>query len=92
MQPEEPIAADNGNTSNLGELRGTLETGVINEYVRAIEMRNNGISEAERQSVKQAITNLSDDDLLSEINLIRDACRKNGVMVLDEEGNPVKSC
>jgi len=94
---------ENGNTSI--EPDSSLETLSFNkdeaineitgEMVKALVANGSAVvEEAEdlAKNIKAALSNQSDVDLQQGIQAIRNAERKNGIVVLDEEGNPKKCC
>ena len=95
--------SENGNTSI--EPDSPLETLSFNkdeaineitgEMVKALVANGSAVvEEAEdlAKNIKAALSNQSDVDLQQGIQAIRNAERKNGIVVLDEEGNPKKCC
>ena len=46
----------------------------------------------DKQGLRATLSQNSDEDLALGVQMIRQACRKNGVMMLDDEGNPMKGC
>ena len=72
--------------------RQQMENYVFGEFVKAIEAKNGPMNAEDRYNMQSAIEVASDQDLADTVADIRRACRKNGVMMLDDEGNPMQGC
>ena len=46
----------------------------------------------DKQGLRDTIAKSNTEDLNDTVDDIRKACRENGVMMLDEKGNPMKGC
>ena len=91
----EPLTEQkNGNASALGSLRKAIEDQVFTEYLNAYI--GNGLIMAEDTEAIEAIRNTlrseTDDELAAEVELIRKGCRKNGVLMMDDEGHLKQGC
>ena len=95
--------SENGNTSiepdspleTLSFNKDEVINEITGEMVKALVANGSAVvEEAEdlAKNIKAALSNQSDVDLQQGIQAIRNAERKNGIVVLDEEGNPKKCC
>ena len=93
-QNVEPLTdQSNGNAGGLNAMRQSLEDAVFNDYIEGLKMRDQGaISEAQIEGIRNLIKTQSFDDLMDTVNALRQACRKNGVLMLDDQGNPMMGC
>ena len=46
----------------------------------------------DKQNIKAMLSQNSNEDLATAVQMIRKACRENGVMMLDDQGNPMQGC
>ena len=72
--------------------RQEMEDYIFDEYVKAIEFKNGEMPAEDKQGLRDVVSKSSDSELIEAVQEMRQACRQNGVMVLDAEGNPVKAC
>lgn len=92
QQPESPIDSKNTGNGNLDALRQMAEDYIFNEFVKAVERKNGTMTAEDKQGLKNTIIKSSTEDLNDTVDVIRKACRENGVMMLDDEGNPMMGC
>jgi hypothetical protein len=56
-------------------------------------MRDQGaVTQAQIDGIRNLLKSQSFDDLMDTVNALRQACRKNGVLMLDDNGNPMMGC
>lgn len=93
-QNTEPlIDQSNGNAGGLNAMRQSLEDAIFNDYIEGLKMRDQGaVSEAQIEGIRNLIKAQSFDDLMDTVTALRQACRKNGVLMLDDQGNPMMGC
>ena len=85
--------ARNGNANGLNAMRQSLEDAIFNDYIEGLKMRDRGaVSEAQIENIRNTIKAQSFDDLMDTVNALRQAYRKNGVLMLDDQGNPMMGC
>ena len=85
--------ASNGNASGLNAMRQSLEDAVFNDYIEGLRMRDQGaVTQAQIDGIRNLLKSQSFDDLMDTVNALRQACRKNGVLMLDDNGNPMMGC
>lgn len=95
----EPLTdRSNGSSSNLGTLRQGLEESIFNEYYNSM-VRYGFIApemveetKATVQAMKQRLSSASDDEIMDEVQKIRMGCRKDGVLMMNDQGDFVKGC
>lgn len=92
VSPEAFTEQSNSNGVDFNMTRQQMEDYIFNEYIRAIEAKNGPMAPEDKQGMRTMLSQNKDEDLALGIQMIRQACRKNGVMMLDEEGNPMKGC
>ena len=92
QQPESPTEPKNSGNGNLDALRQMAEDYIFNEFVKAVERKNGAMTAEDKQGLRNTIAKSSTEDLNDTVDAIRKACRENGVMMLDEKGNPMKGC
>lgn len=84
--------ASNSNGVDVNMTRQQMEDYIFEEYIRAVEATNGPMAPEDKQGVRNKLSQNTDEDLSTAIEMIRKACRKNGVMMLDENGNPMQGC
>ena len=73
--------------------RQYLEETIAREFIAAVEMSQGEEMQPEDiQGLKQKIHSSSDQDIMDTINDLKEACRKDGVVMLDKDGNMMKGC
>ena len=83
----------NGDASGLDAMRQSLEDAIFNDYIEGLRMRDQGaVSQAQIDGIKTLLKSQSFDDLMDTVTALRQACRKNGVLMLDDQGNPMMGC
>lgn len=92
QQPESPTEPKNSGNGNLDALRQMAEDYIFNEFVKAVEKKNGAMTAEDKQGLRDTIAKSNTEDLNDTVDAIRKACRENGVMMLDEEGNPMMGC
>lgn len=95
---------EEGSTSESSEERGSTVEGfnreaVINEIAEEMSKayEKAGIRDDQGElytanALKAALSNTEEADLKASVEELRQACRVDGVVVLDENGNPMKAC
>ena len=95
---------EDGSTSEGLEGREPAKEGfdrkaVINEIAEEMSKayKKAGIRDSQGElytanALKVALSNTEEADLKASVEELRQACRVDGVIVLDENGNPVKAC
>ena len=93
-QYAEPLTdQSNGNAGGLNAMRQSLEDAIFNDYIEGLRMRDQGaVSEAQIEGIRSSLKSSSFDDLMDTVTALRQACRKNGVLMLDDQGNPMMGC
>ena len=93
-QNAEPLTDQpNGNANGLNAMRQSLEDAIFNDYIEGLKMRDQGaVSQAQIDGIKALLKSQSFDDLMGTVTALRQACRKNGVLMLDDQGNPMMGC
>ena len=85
--------APNGNSNGLNAVRQSIEDAIFDDYVEGLRMRDQGaVSQAQIDGIRNLLKSQSFDDLMDTVNALRKACRKNGVLMLDDDGNPMMGC
>ena len=92
MATPSPIEPSNSSKPNLSALRQMAEEYIFNEMVKAIEAKNGSMAAEDKQAMRAAISNSSDQDLNDTVEELKKACRENGVIMLDADGNPMMGC
>lgn len=97
LKMESPVQSEGSNeelpTSYLNStVRNILEQTIIKEYIAAFKYRDNGISEDMIKAIEETTKNSSDTDLQDTIADIAKACRENGILMLDADGNLQYGC
>ena len=98
LNPSQPMRSNdltdslNGNGVDPAMTRQEMEDYIFDEYVKAIEFKNGEMPAEDKQGLRDVVSKSSDSELIEAVQEMRQACRQNGVMVLDAEGNPVKAC
>lgn len=83
----------NNDVSSLDKILKDMQDYIFNEYVKAIEYQNQmPMSEEDKEGLQREINNHGFEDIAESVRMIRNAVRENGVIVLDDQGNPVPSC
>jgi len=77
---------------NINMTRQQMEDYIFDEYVKAIEAKNGPMAPEDKQGLRMSLSQKGSNDLAIGIQMIRQACRENGVMMLDAEGNPMQGC
>lgn len=70
-------------------MRQALEQQIIAEYRAVYEAKG---EEIDFEGLAEQLHNISNQDLMDTVQSLINAVRVNGVVVLDEDGNPVQSC
>lgn len=87
----EPNEPSNGG-GNTEDIRQNLENAFFTDFVQAI-IRKNGSKDAEDiAGLKDTVSKASTEDLQDTVNALKQACRDNGVLMLDKDGNPMMGC
>ena len=86
------IEQGNGNSGNINAIRQMTEEYIFNEMVKAIEAKNGPMAPEDKQGMRDVLSGSSMEDLNDTVSAIRQACRKDGVMMLDDQGNPMMGC
>lgn len=81
-----------GSSSNAAMLKEELENIIYNEYLAGLQRRDGTVSPEDLNGLRSTIHNSSLIDLKDTISALRQACRDNGVLMLDENGNPMMGC
>ena len=85
--------APNGNANGLNAMRQSLEDAVFNDYIEGLKMRDQGaVTQAQIDGIRNLLKSQSFDDLMDTVTALRQACRKNGVLMLDDDGHPMMGC
>ena len=83
----------NSSGVDVSMTRQQMEEYFFEEYVKAVEAKNGSAMPVEdKQNIKAMLSQNSDEDLTTAVQMIRQACRENGVMMLDDQGNPMQGC
>jgi hypothetical protein len=91
--PESLIERGNGNANGIGTFARAYEQQIFDEFVAARNASALGpMSEQEKQEMANQLRGASDEDLDIMVSNIRYACRKNGVLMLDANGNLLQGC
>ena len=90
--PESLIERGNGNANGINMSRQQMEDYIFSEYVKAVEAKEGPLAPEDKQNMRAEMSQGSDEDIAIAVQMIRKACRQNGIMVLDEEGNPMQGC
>jgi hypothetical protein len=90
--PESLIERGNGNANGINMSRQQMEDYIFDEYVKAVEAKEGPLAPEDKQNMRAEMSQGSDEDIAIAVQMIRKACRQNGIMVLDEEGNPMQGC
>lgn len=89
----EPVAeTQRGVAPKVDALRQMAEEYIFNEMVAAIEAKNGPMAPEDKLNMQHAIAESETADLNDTVADIRKACRKDGVMMLDDQGNPMMGC
>ena len=90
---EDPLEGDNTTYSLPTSMRKFYEEMIVSEYVAAIQRQlGRAMPAADIAGMKTIITGKSDRDIQDTVDSLKKVCRKDGVMMLDEEGNPLMGC
>ena len=90
-EPYTDVSNSNGIDTNM--TRQQMEDYIFDEFIKAVEAKNGSAMPAEdKQSMRTMLSQNNEEDLATAVQMIRQACRKNGVMMLDDEGNPMQGC
>ena len=98
LPTESPVQAEdpNANTTSLTIHEGTrqyLEEAIAREFIAAVEMSHGEkMLPEDIEGLKRQIHSSSDQDIMDTINDLKEACRKDGVVMLDKDGNMMKGC
>lgn len=93
IDSEPATDAPNGNASGLNAMRQSLEDAIFNDYIEGLRMRDqSAVSQAQIEGIRALLKTQSFDDLMDTVTALRQACRKNGVLMLDDQGNPMMGC
>lgn len=93
VSPESLIERGNGNANGIGTFVRAYEQQIFDEFVAARNASALGpMSEQEKQEMANQLRGASDEDLDIMVSNIRYACRKNGVLMLDADGNLLQGC
>ena len=85
--------ASNSEGVDTNMTRQQMEDYIFDEFIKAVEAKNGSAMPAEdKQSMRAMLSQNNDADLATAVQMIKQACRKNGVMMLDDEGNPMQGC
>lgn len=85
--------ASNSEGVDTSMTRQQMEDYIFEEFIKAVEAKNGSAMPAEdKQSMRAMLSQNNDNDLATAVQMIKQACRKNGVMMLDDEGNPMQGC
>lgn len=84
--------APNSGASNLNMGRQEMENYIFEEYIKAVEAKLGQQKAEDIQAMRASFANNTDQELIDAILMIRKACRQNGVMMLDDQGNPMMGC
>ena len=101
LEPESSVnaegqSAERGDVS-LGALRETYEKNILSEFLKALDKEYTRLglpihNKADEENFLKIIKTKSDKDIAETVASIMTACREDGVIVLDENGNPKQSC
>lgn len=93
QSPEPLTEQSNGSTTNLPMSRRSMETYIFDEFTKAVAAKNGvSMTSEDMESMRRMLQGSSTQDLTDTVTAIRQACRKNGVMMLDDQGNPMMGC
>lgn len=84
----------NSEGANINMTRQQMEDYVFDEYFRAY-LKYDFASPEDKAliaNMRRELNSKSEEDLSAEIDRIRKACRDKGVMMLDNQGNPMQGC
>lgn len=85
--------ASNSNGVDTNMTRQQMEDYIFDEFIKAVETKNGSAMPAEdKQSMRAMLSQNDEADLATAVQMIKQACRKNGVMMLDDQGNPMQGC
>lgn len=91
MTPENPTGTDpQGDLIDLG--RKFLEDSIIKTYIKALTYKFGAMSEKQIEDLKANVRSQSTRDLADTVRDLRKACVENGVVMLNDQGDPVMGC
>jgi hypothetical protein len=93
VAPESFTEQSNSQGVNTSMTRQQMEDYIFDEFIKAVETKNGSAMPAEdKQSMRAMLSQNDEADLATAVQMIKQACRKNGVMRLDDQGNPMQGC
>lgn len=84
--------ASNSEGVDTNMTRQQMEDYIFDEFIKAVEAKTGPMQPEDKQGLRTTLSRNSTEDLSNAVAMIRQACRKNGVMMLDDEGNPMQGC
>ena len=91
--PSSPLTEQgNGNADAVAMTRQQMEDYIFDEYIRAVEAQLGPQAAEDKEKMRNFLTQGSDEDIATTVDMIKKACRQNGVMMLDDQGNPMQGC
>lgn len=84
--------ASNSNGVDTNMTRQQMEDYIFDEYIKAVEAQMGPQAAEDKEKMKNFLSQGSDEDITATVNMIKRACRQNGVMMLDDQGNPMQGC
>ncbi len=90
--PEPVVEQSNGSATGIDAMRQLAEDYIFKEMVNAIEAKFGPMLAEDKQGMRDTLSKSSMQDLNDTVATIRKACRENGVMMLDDNGNPMMGC
>jgi len=96
--PESSVAPENptGNPGNAGpqikSIKQQMEEEIFKEYIAARAYKGSSLDQEEKDNLRASLANLSETDLRDTIKAIKTACRENGILLLNDQGDLMQGC
>ena len=93
VQAEGPLEGSNEPVVLPKAVRAYMEQQIAREFIAATErIIGDRMAPEDIEGIKQALTTKSDEDINDTVQDLMKACRENGVLILDKDGNMMFGC
>lgn len=90
---EDPVEGSDESVTLTKATRAYMEQQIAREFIAASErLMGEKMQEEDIAKMKQGLSNYSDKDINDTVQDIMKACKENGVIMLDEDGNMMMGC